>query len=275
MGKSVVGRKRNLKPLLDAIELASKFGFISKSVWDEQLCSGKQNWRNKSWSQLTRSKIFREIPEYGLRNQILTLTSLGKKLANSNGFNPVDVPWSKTYLHDEILIKLILRIRSTTEVLWWKTENEIRLDHSMGISYSGRSQQGKFMDLLVSFGPKSDPLKIAFELERTRKHYPRYLHLVSAFREMSQVDGVIILCEEKAIEEAIGRALIQTQFPTQQKPFFFAATPEIIANPMEGILRFEHGSTTLSQLLNGTAQGASDIGTIPEQVVPIRKAVFN
>lgn len=186
------------------LHLAHKFGFVSRSMVWEFLSPKGRTARYKHWKKLKESPLFSPYilgsgsPEY------LVLSSQGKKLMGVDSVSEV----STIYLtHDEMVMRFYLQLLKDAkpEAAW--SEAELKKDRALSIRSLGDGVVSKLPDLLFDINIKGEVLRIALEVERTRKTQSRYQTMRRAYQRATQIDAILFGVSEARIEKAIEKEI--------------------------------------------------------------------
>lgn len=226
--------RRELIPqhVIGPLRVAAKSGFLTKRIWNEFFASGNRFWRYRRWRSLMGIGYFNPVPDYGFVESAVTLSDLGKAIADSLGMNPVYSPPAKNLWHDEELIRLALFLERNGWITRWMTEQELKVGTEAQRFFRDQVRATKIPDLIIEWNTQPKKILWAVELERTRKEFSRYYEMVGAYKGISRIESVLIIVAAKSIEANIKKAQSKMDYPQVQRPMFFASMDQVIANPM-------------------------------------------
>ena len=244
----------------DPLRVAAKAGFISKRIWNEFYGAGNRQWKFRRWQGLLKSSYFKQVPDYGFIDSAITLTDLGRALADELGYDPVFSPPAKNLWHDEELIRLALFLERQGWISSWRTEQELKMNKKSQQYFRDQVRAVKIPDLIIEWNTTPKKIIWAVELERTRKEATRYYDMVGAYQGISRIESVLIIVAAHAIEYEIKKAQGKLNYPQTQRPMFFASMSEVISSPISCELR--QGANRLELGKFATAfTGINDIKT--------------
>jgi hypothetical protein len=275
---------RNTVPeyVIGPVRVAAKAGFLTKRVWIEFFATGNRFWQYRRWQSLMASGLFQPVPEYGMAETAVTLTSAGRALAFRLGLGPVFSPPAKNLWHDEELVRLALFLERQGWISNWLTEPALKSGSVGSTLFPSSGRAPKYADLLLEWDTPQGPVLWAVELERTRKEFTRYYDMVGAYKGISRIDSVLVIVAADSIETNIKKAQAKLNYPQSQRPMVFASLSEIAKAPATCELRQASARMPLggfAQALTGktptpkASQGKSEGNTVGNNVSDLIQAV--
>ncbi len=192
--------------LRTACELAARFGFVSRVVVWRHLCPPGPASTYRYWRYLSNAPEFSPF-KVGLSSRHhLVLSPDCKKAWGKHGV--VSNRSAVYFQHDEFLMDLILLLRSSLLLARYWTEQELRMDSHLALKTLGGDSRQKMPDLIIDL-KSEQPVRVAVEIEKTRKSQTRYRLMQMAYKRLSKIDlllfGVIDQQTEITIRECFER----------------------------------------------------------------------
>ncbi|RYZ93278.1 MAG: hypothetical protein EOP06_01520 [Proteobacteria bacterium] len=202
--------KRSLTISL-AIDFVRRFGFLTYDLFGDLLGSVSRFQKFRRWQELLESGCFKPSQK---NPKVLYLTQKGFRRA---GPNAVKRKYFYHVDHDSIVAKLVLRLKHHFVISSYWTETELKMFAWDAIGVLGVEDLNKIPDLVVDFKTVDGFVRVAFEIEASRKSADRYDQIALAYLEMNRVDLVLYGCATEQIEEQVLRAFTGEAFETAGK----------------------------------------------------------
>lgn len=207
------GQLTKQRALMVACELAQKFGFISRAViWNHLAHDGIAS-KYKYWRFIKNALEFTPYKAGITFSHHLVLSLeyrkyLGEGTAVSNRA-------SIYFAHDEYLMGLILYLKAAGVVADYWTEQELKMDRLLAIQTLGGDPDAKMPDLIFDLSTDNGLIRVAIEIERTRKSQKRYRLVHWGYSRLKRIDllifGVVDAKTESAIYQEFDRAVAGSQ----------------------------------------------------------------
>lgn len=249
----------------EAIDFAGRFGFLTYDLFSDLLGTVSRFQRFRRWQMLIESGCFKPSEK---SSKVLYLTQKGFRLA---GQNAVKRKYFYHIDHDSYVAKLVLNLEDHFEVIRYWTEAELRMSAWEAIGTLGVDDLTKIPDLIVDFRTESGAVRIAFEVEASRKSADRYDQIALAYLEMRRVDLVLYGCGNEHIEEQILRAFNGSAFEAAGKcPATFSLC-DFSDRALNASTLFWNRVMSLAELVSASGamrssqrKGATDVSPSPE-----------
>lgn len=200
-----------------AVNFAARFGFIHQELFFEYFCNRKKSQSYNYWGKLLTNGSFIGSSS---DKHIFYLSAKGRRGAE---FEPV--PTRNIYLvpHDLLVAKIILELELSGLVVESWTEAELLGSASTTYQVLGVNRIDKLPDLVVDLKGKDKVLRLAFEIEHSRKTKERYDRMAVNYLSMKNINLVIFGASHLMIAQSIKRSFSGDLFLKSQKsPIIFA-----------------------------------------------------
>lgn len=194
-----------------AISFAAKFGFLTQDIFFEFLCPRGKTQKYDNWNGLITEGYFNPSQR---DPKLLYFTKKGFVAA---GPSCVKRRYFYYIEHDTVAAKMLLHLKATGRVVRSWTEAELRATPWEAISVVGANDATKLPDLIVDLRGAEGFVRIAFEIEASRKSRERYDQISFAYLAMNKVNLVVYVCENAALEAQIDRSFSGPLFTTASK----------------------------------------------------------
>lgn len=194
-----------------AISFAAKFGFLTQDIFFEFLCPRGKTQKYDNWNGLVSEGYFTTSQR---DPKLLYFTKKGFAAAG-----PACVKRRYFYYieHDTLAAKIFLHLQETNRVVNSWTEAELRAAPWEAITVVGANDATKLPDLVVDLRGSEGFVRIAFEIEASRKSRERYDQISFAYLDMKKINLVVFVCENVALENQVGRSFSGSLFTTSGK----------------------------------------------------------
>lgn len=186
------------------LELARKFGFVSRSVIWRYLGSKSTATKYRYWRFLTKRPEFTLYSE-GVQSRQHLVVSAGYRRALGDG-SCARTRAAIYFEHDNYLMNFFLLLKHREVLLGCWTEQQLKMDHLLALEVLGSVSEAKLPDLVLSLKTESTPLRVAVEIERTQKSQHRYQIIQLAYRRTSKIDLLLFGVSDEKTEVAIRKA---------------------------------------------------------------------
>lgn len=231
------------------LEVIAKSGFLTKELWREFMFRGNtQRGANWSWAKLRESGYFKPHPNPRIKD-VLVLNRLNRGVMARLGGEAASPPHEGLFLHDEILLHGILKTESHGFLDHWFLEAELKVLGSDTFRITSAGNHIKFPDAILAFNTSVESIHVAIELELTMKDQKRYGQIMSSYSHMKGVHLVLFITKNRAVEEAINRAMREAYYPAHGVPVGFMSLTEWNEDPLLGVVRTQHESLSLGSFV--------------------------
>ncbi len=203
---------------LSTLAFAAKFGFVTKELFFEYLCPLSQNRKFVHWRRLLIEGYLQPSPTLP---DVRYLTPAGRKAIGRA------VPARAIYFieHDSIAAKLYLELNSSGLLIHSSTEYELKTSPWNACNILGGDNLDKVPDLTADLKSNTGFIRIAIEVERSRKTNFRYDQLALRYLRLRQVHLMLFCCNKLSTANAIERAFNAETFRNSGKiPALFLIT---------------------------------------------------
>ncbi len=227
---------------------AAKTGFITKEIFNEFFATGCERSRRRQWQYLSRHGWL--VPhESPLRPDVLVLSRKSRAESHAGAWAEVWAPYIGMIHHDETLFRMVLRLQKSGLTREWTTEAEMKKVLMRDLRLGGARINTKYPDALLTLDVPGNAVKVALELELSRKSKRRYEDMAYAYRGMKDVRGVFFVCRNPGLIKTIRNAFNRAYFPSHEKPVGFALVDEWRIDPASAVLEMPSRKTTFCDLV--------------------------
>lgn len=183
-----------------AVQFAGRFGFITRDIFFEYLCTLGRSQKFSFWKAL--------IDEGWLISRGTDSKSayLSKKARNL--LAPGSVPARSKYFieHDKVAANLLLELETSELVIKYWTERELAVCQYEALSVLGCRSLDKIPDLVVDLNAAYGHLRVAVEVERAAKAKERYEAAALSYLGMRNVDLILYVCRYERTADLVKNA---------------------------------------------------------------------
>ncbi len=200
------------------LDFAARFGFVTKSIFFDYLCTMQKSCKYSSWKDLKRDGL---IARSKALKDVCYLTKAGRRQAPR-----LAVPSRSIYFveHDEMVARFYLELQKSGHALESWTAYELSRKPWEACGILGTADLIKIPDFVIDMKSKSSRLRIAFEMERSRKSGDRYAQMAFNYLGFKRVDLLLVSCANVATKYALERAFDGPLFRKAEKlPALFLA----------------------------------------------------
>lgn len=232
-----------------AILTTAKFGFLSKSIFDEQIANGSRVYRWMLWKKLLSLDLFEYHRDNYLKNEIIKFSPRGlTKVVLREEFKSlktVSAPSMQNISHDEIVMRFVLHNEKENLIYRCIPESYFKKQQLSNYTVFDDGKKKKYPDLIFNLNIQDAKIRVALEVERTRKRSKSYKSFVSAYANIPELDFVIVACVTKGVKKALNEAMTLTKYPRHIRPIAFCRLNELVENPSDFSLEINGVNTTL------------------------------
>ncbi|MBY0314571.1 MAG: hypothetical protein K2Q26_03565 [Bdellovibrionales bacterium] len=241
---------------LKEIHFAAKTGFLSRAIW-EGYFSKRSHTRNiRAWRNLVQEKYF--APHNSNRmGDVIILADRGKKIVEASGSDVVSPPHINQITHDEIVSRIALGLMGSDNVVYIQTEGELRQKYMGWIKKTREGREAKLPDLLLEINGPSQNIKVALEIELSRKNPERYRKVMNSYAAQKTAERVVFISNDEYIFDRLAKAMKDTHYPSWEKPIGFSRLKEWTKDPMSADIYFSDHKTSLENLAAAKEKAAA------------------
>lgn len=202
---------RDPQIIKSAVAFASKFGFLTQDIFFEFLCPRNRSKKYANWNGLIEEGYFIASK----RNpKLLYFTKKGFAAAG-----PLCVKRRYFYYikHDTIAARIFLHLNETGRIRRVWTEAELRASPWDAASVLGANDATKLPDLVIELQAANGFIRVAFEVEASRKSRERYDQISFSYLAMKRINMVIFICENEALERQVQKSFNGPLFEQSHK----------------------------------------------------------
>ena len=193
------------KTLMDAIQFASRWGFLSRDIYFKYFCDKRRAMQYIYWKNITSSGYFVRSK---VNDQVCYLTTKGKKLlseeSNSARFH--------VYIeHDTLVADLILMLQIQKKIVRYWTEAELKKSQLTAYSVLGGERVDRYPDAVIDVNANGQIERYAIEIERKVKSRFRYNKMVLNYSYYKKLKGVLFGCDRLSTAKAIQNSFFDSQ----------------------------------------------------------------
>jgi hypothetical protein len=215
------------------ILFTSRFGFITRDIFFDHLCNRSRSQKYLIWKMLIDERWL--IPHEA--------SHLSAYLSNKarRQFTLKAVPARSQYFieHDVMAANLTLELLKLNIVERYWTERELTLVPWESYPVLGSSGLDKVPDLVIDLKAPYGRLRVAIEIERTRKSKHRYGIAALAYLGMKNVDLVIYGCRFEDTAQLVKAAFQGEIFKKAFKQPAIYLTEDFAKNRLAAGLRYQ------------------------------------
>lgn len=243
----------NHPSILRATKVVAKFGFLSRHVFDIHLARGSRTLNWMLWQKLLSTGYFRFYRDAFLKDEMITFSRLGisRLLDSTKIVKPIAV---QNLSHDECVMGFALHNENENLIRDFSSEAMLKRDGNQRFSVGQKGDRVKYPDLLFSLNVPGKNIKVALEVERTRKSFKSYRSFLISYAGVPNIDFVIVACQSKGIETAIRETMKLLNYPVKERPIAFCSLEEMNQGPSDFQLNLNGHTTSLRQIVKSLNQ---------------------
>lgn len=204
-------RQKDTATLKEAQVFAARFGFITQEIFFHYMCPKGRSQQYFHWKALVDEGWFIRSTRDA---RVLYLSRKSRKALGA-GCIPAR---SLTYIdHDGQTGAFFLSLNWTGLVLKSWTEADLTRAPWEAYQILGTDRFSKIPDLILDLRTDRGFLRVAVEIEKTRKSRSRYAQIATSYLNMPRIDLVIFGCESEVILTEVRRAFRGESFQKAQK----------------------------------------------------------
>lgn len=204
-------RVRDASVISSAAEFAGRFGFLSREIFFQHICDRSRANKYGYWNALVSGGVF--YPSKGNRD-VLHLTKSGFAIAGRRA-----IRWRPhIYIpHDTHVARLWFALDRTGLMNESWTEGQLKASPWDALRVLGSENIEKLPDLIVQLQSGERSVRLAIEVEATRKSKSKYDQIALSYVKAGKVDLILFVCEDAAVERSIQSAFDSDFFRNAQR----------------------------------------------------------
>ena len=209
-------RRSNPALQLSAEAFAIKFGFLTRDLFFDFFCPTKRTQKYEHFNRLIKTGAF--VRSDGGPNLLYLSSRRRKQLP----VKAVPARFPSFIPHDTDVARFLLLAERCGVVTRSWTEAELATAPWDAQELLGSEILAKLPDLLIDLNSDQNRIRIAVEVERTRKSRMRLDRVASSYLGMKKVDLVLFGCETNTVADEVKRAFGYPAFQSSDKgPIYF------------------------------------------------------
>ena len=218
--------------LEETFQFVVKSGFITKPLLSDLFGIQTQRSLDRLAVAVTHSTFFDPLKYAGRPGWRLSRS--GKYEARKRGLKPSYPPRISSLLHDEMALGITVRLLRGGLITDWMSEAQFIVEPVNRLMVAQENRGQKYPDLV--FTTTSGGLRLAVELELSRKSLFRYEKALNGYKGVRGIDAVLFAVNSNAITESIGTAIRRTRFDQHRMPVLFADAATLRECPLHASL---------------------------------------
>jgi hypothetical protein len=229
------------------IRFAAKTGFLSRSLWEEFFAKGSGRWRREQWRFLKERGYFFRYPSL-LSHSVLVLNRKSLLVKALVGEDISTHPFVAQIEHDVCVAKILLSLARSPNVMGYQFEAEMKRREWVEKGLHRGSEKSKFPDGILEIAGPKGAMRIALEVETSRKDQKRYRQILATYSARKDLSRVLFLARSKSIFNCLKTAMQETVYPDWERPIGFCDLDAWLKNPGHAPIYFSEGKTTLEKI---------------------------
>ncbi len=192
--------------VINSLRYVTKVGVMSRKTWYDVFAKGSSRWKRKQLQLLIEAKVYKRHPAEPIGGAVV-IDEYGIKLIQQMSWQHVHSIPTRLIEHDETVGLGLLKIERDKASQKWMTEQELKMQKANSFKLSIRRGEVKYPDAVIKLaGQHTSPI-VALEYEKTAKSNWRYNKLIEAYRKSVEINLIVFVVENLAIESCIKRAM--------------------------------------------------------------------
>jgi hypothetical protein len=208
-----------------ALIVSGRFGFLPRNVFWSHVCRQRKTGSYGRWNKLLSSGLFKP---YTAQPEYLYLSRSGiQYLQNENRFY-VGKAHPMYFEHDEHVMNLTLACENAGLIhADWRPDAVLRMLTNTERTALLGGNSDKIPDVVFNLEVSGSLMRVAVEVEKSRKSAGRYDALVLSYLQMHAVNLVVIACNDQGIEKRIRNSMQKLGYPQSARPIAFCTIADI------------------------------------------------
>ena len=230
-----------------ALQLAGKIGFLSRALWYDYFATGELRWRQEQLALLIERGLIARHSNTAVKDYFV-LTAKSQSLLENHNFITVSPAPIVQVVHDESVVRWLLRLEAEGLSDDWETEPEFKRKQTEEYQLSRDIRKQKYPDAVFKVTALGKKRIFAIEYERTRKSNDRYKDILWLYSRSSMFGMVIFVCENELIQSAIEGRIKYLNIASLWDRIAIARADDWHSNPAKAPLRLENKIITLGEI---------------------------
>lgn len=230
------------------ILFAARTGFLSKPIWEAYFAHGSDRWKRRQWQLLCERGHFEAHPSRFARNVVIPNRANAevRKLVPGGIVSP---PYGPQIEHDEMVVRTVLFLRRKGLASSFKLEAELkREDWQKGLLKEG--EQKKFPDVILDVQEAGRTIRLAVEIELSRKSPRRYRQIFESYAARKDVQCVVFAARSRAVFDGLKAAMLEAHYPNGECPIGFVELDAWMTDPSRAVMFFAGRKVSLEEMRN-------------------------
>lgn len=228
-----------------AVLYAKKFGFMSKSFFWNQICSGSDRTKYRYWANFQNSKVFLPYREIEQSSDFFYLNP--RAIPKLHDTQEAVSRRSPTYFfHDDNVMRIIFELEKSNLVKQFWTEQELKSDRGLALTLLG-GDYSKLPDLVFDLNISGQTFRAVAEIEISRKSNSRYLQSCYGYSAFRKVDLILFGVSQDRIKTAIKELMTNRIYQSSIKPCAYFDLKSFEQNKLEAALDVNSKSVAIGQ----------------------------
>jgi hypothetical protein len=194
------------KNVFDGLVMTARAGFITRRIWREFYSNDDIYIAKQQINRLLIKGYLLPHPN-PIAKSALVLSQSGKDFLYSRLGSFYSAPAAGQLIHDEFVLRSVLRLASHGVIANFQFENELRSSGSQKRFASSQRKNLKYPDAQFDILVNGRPRKAALEYERHRKSPERYRDILWMYTANEDLFIIIFVCETQAIFDSLKRQI--------------------------------------------------------------------
>ncbi len=233
--------------VIDAMTLAAKAGFITRTIWNEFYGVGNPRWKRRQFLKMQEENLIEPFSNSKISDAFI-LSRKGKSLLLGLNMGCSTPPYSSTIDHDEFVTRSLLKLKRCKILSDWSPECELKRTNALQFDIGVSAKEQKYPDAIFEMSLSGKRGTFAIEYERSLKSASRYKDILWLYSKANNIDVVVYICKDKLIENTIRGRLTFLRNLTLFKKIGFVDALDWSRNPEDAVINFHNTSLTLKNL---------------------------
>ncbi len=211
-----------------SLMVLAKFGYLRKEFFWSYLSANSRSCKFRSWKKLLATGYLEAYQRSFIGEDVFKLSKRGKRILANAGLLPVGHAHPLHFEHDDNAIHFALASEKAGFIESnWLSEKVLRQTAPQELTKIFGAELYKLPDLVFDIRLAGQSLKVACEIERTRKAQTRYDAFVSAYSRAKGIHLVLVAYNDRSVMESIRTSAKQLSYPQSQRPIAFCKISEL------------------------------------------------
>ncbi len=194
-------RTMNRHVIQNAQEFAARWGFLTRDIFYDFLCSMSPTQNYRYWNYLLDEGYFvRSLASH----DVLLLGGKSRRASFGKSARPSRLP---VYVeHDAVVARFLLTLDRLDLIARYWLEDELTRRPVEAFQILGAERMHRIPDLIFDLKAANGLVRCAFEAEKTTKSQSRYDRIALAYLDYPKVKVILFGCGSRATEAAVRRS---------------------------------------------------------------------